>query len=79
MAWSAGYKRKIDCGRPRGFSQKAHCASKKKAGKRKSERKLSASAARLDANGDGRITGADFKFKLQAKPKPKPKPKPKSK
>jgi len=62
MAWSAGYKRKINC-------------ASKKAGKRTRARKLSASAARLDANGDGRITGADFKFK----PKPKPKSKSKSK
>jgi hypothetical protein len=29
-AWSAKYKRSINCSHPRGFSQKAHCAGKKK-------------------------------------------------
>ena len=29
-AWSNKYKRSIDCSNPKGFSQKAHCASKKK-------------------------------------------------
>ena len=28
--WSAKYKRSINCDRPRGFSQKAHCAGRKK-------------------------------------------------
>jgi hypothetical protein len=28
--WSDKYKRSIDCSRPKGFSQKAHCAGKKK-------------------------------------------------
>ena len=28
--WSQKYKRSIDCGHPRGFSQKAHCAGRKK-------------------------------------------------
>lgn len=28
--WSEKYKRSIDCSRPRGFSQKAHCAGRKK-------------------------------------------------
>ena len=28
--WSEKYKRSIDCKNPRGFSQKAHCAGKKK-------------------------------------------------
>ena len=28
--WSAKYKRSIDCSHPRGFSQKAHCAGRKK-------------------------------------------------
>ena len=33
--WSAKYKKSIDCKNPRGFSQKAHCAGrKKKAGRR---------------------------------------------
>jgi len=35
--WSAKRKRKIDCSRPRGFSERAHCASKKRrSNKRKS-------------------------------------------
>lgn len=29
-AWSKKYKSSIDCGNPKGFSQKAHCAGKKK-------------------------------------------------
>jgi hypothetical protein len=29
-AWSAKYKRSINCSHPKGFSQKAHCAGKKK-------------------------------------------------
>jgi len=28
--WSAKYKRSIDCSHPKGFSQKAHCAGRKK-------------------------------------------------
>lgn len=28
--WSNKYKRSIDCGKPKGFSQKAHCAGQKK-------------------------------------------------
>jgi hypothetical protein len=28
--WSAKYKKSIDCSNPKGFSQKAHCAGKKK-------------------------------------------------
>lgn len=28
--WSAKYKRSINCSKPKGFSQKAHCAGKKK-------------------------------------------------
>ena len=30
MAWSKKYKRSIDCNNPKGFSQKAHCAGKRK-------------------------------------------------
>lgn len=30
MAWSKKYKSSIDCEHPKGFSQKAHCATKKK-------------------------------------------------
>jgi hypothetical protein len=29
-AWSAKYKRSINCNNPRGFSQRAHCAARKK-------------------------------------------------
>ena len=28
--WSAKYKKSIDCNNPKGFSQKAHCAGRKK-------------------------------------------------
>jgi len=28
--WSAKYKRSINCNNPKGFSQKAHCAARKK-------------------------------------------------
>ena len=28
--WSNKYKKSIDCGNPKGFSQKAHCAGRKK-------------------------------------------------
>ena len=28
--WSAKYKRSINCNNPRGFSQRAHCAGRKK-------------------------------------------------
>lgn len=28
--WSKKYKRSIDCTNPKGFSQKAHCAARKK-------------------------------------------------
>jgi hypothetical protein len=28
--WSTKYKRSINCDRPRGFSQRAHCAGRKK-------------------------------------------------
>jgi len=28
--WSAKYKRSINCAKPQGFSQKAHCAGRKK-------------------------------------------------
>jgi len=30
MGWSDKYKKSIDCNNPKGFSQKAHCAGKKK-------------------------------------------------
>jgi hypothetical protein len=28
--WSVKYKKTIDCNNPKGFSQKAHCAGRKK-------------------------------------------------
>ena len=31
--WSDKYKKSIDCNNPKGFSQKAHCAGRKKKGK----------------------------------------------
>ena len=33
--WSAKYKRSINCARPRGFSQRAHCAGRKKTSEEK--------------------------------------------
>ena len=30
MSWSQKYKKSIDCKNPKGFSQKAHCAGRKK-------------------------------------------------
>ena len=34
MAWSDKYKKSIDCGdNPKGFSQKAHCAGRRKKAK----------------------------------------------
>ena len=30
MGWSEKYKKSINCNNPKGFSQKAHCAGKKK-------------------------------------------------
>lgn len=35
MAWSAKYKRSIDCNNPKGYSQRAHCAGKMKRGRKK--------------------------------------------
>ena len=33
--WCAKYKKSIDCKNPRGFSQKAHCAARKKKARRR--------------------------------------------
>ncbi len=33
MAWSDKYKKSIDCDNPKGFSQKAHCAGRRKKAK----------------------------------------------
>ena len=30
MGWSDKYKKSINCNNPKGFSQKAHCAGRKK-------------------------------------------------
>ena len=30
MGWSKKYKKSINCNNPKGFSQKAHCAGRKK-------------------------------------------------
>jgi len=35
--WSQKYKRSINCDRPRGFSQRAHCAGRKKTDEEKLE------------------------------------------
>ena len=34
MAWSDKYKKSIDCNNPKGFSQKAHCAGRRKKAKK---------------------------------------------
>ena len=34
MGWSKKYKKSIDCSNPKGFSQKAHCAGRKKRNER---------------------------------------------
>ena len=36
--WSNDYKKKIDCSNPKGFSQKAHCAGRKKTTSRKTNK-----------------------------------------
>ncbi len=33
--WSAKRKRSVNCKNPKGFSEKAHCAGRKKRGKKK--------------------------------------------
>ena len=38
-AWSKKYKSSIDCNNPKGFSQKAHCAGKKKKNEQIAEQK----------------------------------------
>jgi hypothetical protein len=72
-AWSAKYKKSIDCSNPKGFSQKAHCAGKKK--KRVSEKALGRSdlktpdrrqtfAQMLRTNADFDLAGYTGKIKL---------------
>ena len=61
MGWSKKYKKSIDCNNPRGFSQKAHCAGRKKqeskmslkleelVGKRLTEEQFDEAAGKKDA------------------------------
>ena len=61
MGWSKKYKRSIDCSNPKGFSQKAHCAGRKKkenvmsskleelVGKRLTEEQFDEAAGKKDA------------------------------
>jgi hypothetical protein len=49
MAWSKDYKKSIDCGNPKGFSQKAHCAARKK--RQKGEKTKSMSPFSEDVSG----------------------------
>ena len=41
MSWSKDYKKSIDCGNPKGFSQKAHCAARKKRQRGESTKSMS--------------------------------------
>ena len=38
--WSASYKKSIDCSNPKGFSQKAHCAGRKKSNESDNKEKM---------------------------------------
>jgi len=38
--WSASYKKSIDCSNPKGFSQKAHCAGRKKSNESDDKEKM---------------------------------------
>ena len=61
MGWSKKYKKSIDCNNPKGFSQKAHCAGRKKkenvmsskleelVGKRLTEEQFDEAAGKKDA------------------------------
>ena len=40
-AWSAKYKRSIDCNNPKGFSQRAHCQGRKKVNEEKKDHEYS--------------------------------------
>lgn len=40
MSWSQKYKKSIDCKNPKGFSQRAHCAGRKKKAATKAKRKV---------------------------------------
>jgi hypothetical protein len=55
--WSEKYKKSIDCSHPKGFSQKAHCASKRK----KSETKEATGSGSAGAF-EGPLFGGDSNF-----------------
>lgn len=89
-SWSKKYKSSINCANPKGFSQKAHCAGKKKSENIKETNKNNDPAVRqiqkmlnqkfdanLDVDGDlGPLTKRSItKFLPQAKTGPAPKPK----
>ena len=40
-AWSAKYKKSIDCNNPKGFSQRAHCRGRKKVNEEKKDHEYS--------------------------------------
>lgn len=48
-AWTKKYKRSIDCSKPRGFSQRAHCAARRKRRAGGTTKSKSVSENRLDA------------------------------
>lgn len=48
-SWSKKYKRSIDCNRPAGFSQRAHCAARKLRRSGKKTRSSSVKEARNEA------------------------------
>ena len=48
MGWSNKYKKSIDCNNPKGFSQKAHCAGRKK--RKESVMKLSELKSQIRLN-----------------------------
>ena len=59
MGWSKKYKKSIDCNNPKGFSQKAHCA-----GRKKQENKMSLKLEELVGKP---MQGDVKKFKLYVK------------
>ena len=55
--WSDKYKRSIDCSNPKGFSQKAHCAGRKKRSLKEAGRPYSAKYMKaLIKAGQGKTT-----------------------
>ena len=66
-AWSAKYKRSINCNNPKGFSQRAHCAGRKKTEGKRIPRKAGQKAGSkkhsdlyTDENPKGTIQGLKF-------------------